>query len=219
MKTGTPKTNCERSTQEPHQRSPSVTKNKLPQLLSYRSPWCQSPVLYPGVLLPKVSGWSRSIAHTRCRDGRSDFGSVPIWCASLHKFNLLTKERVSRVAQRVKSRAPAVGDLEDTLKGVQGRSRNEAIYALGKLAERDSSQDTFRRKFYEPNFSHLFILRKALKSLRDHLFLMTSSNLLPRCGLNCMYPLHQVMYMLIPQPPPPLRSSSSELSEMLSSVL
>ena len=100
----------------------------------------------------------------------------------------------------------------------RAESRNETIYPLGKLAEQDFRQDIFRRKFYEPNFSHLFILRKALKSLRDHLLLMTSSNLLPRCGLNCMDPLRQVIYMLTPQPPPPLRSSSSELSEMLSSV-
>ena len=97
----------------------------------------------------------------------------------------------------------------------RAESRNETIYALGKLAEQDFRQDMSRRKFYEPNFSHLFILRKALNSLRDHLLLVTSSNLLPRRGLNCMYLLRQVIYMLTPHPPPPFRSSSSELSKML----
>lgn len=154
MKTGTPKPNCEWSTQEPHQRSPSVTKNKLPRLLSYGSPWRQSPVLYPGVVLPKVSGENRSIAHTLQRR-TVRFWFCPMWCASLHKFNLPTKESVSRVAQSVKSRAPAVGDLED-LEGSSGQKVGMRPSILWENWQNRTSDKIFSGESFMNPISHIF---------------------------------------------------------------
>ena len=56
----------------------------------------------------------------------------------------------------------AVADLQNTLK-VQDRDQDEALCALGGLAEQALRTDIFRRKFHESNFLHLLILRKALK--------------------------------------------------------
>ena len=43
--------------------------------------------------------------------------------------------------------------------------RNEALCALGKAGRTDPQIDIFSRKFYEPQFMHLIIPRKALKSI------------------------------------------------------
>ena len=50
-----------------------------------------------------------------------------------------------------------------TLKGIQGDNQDEALCALGKQVEQ--ALRYIGRKFYEPHFLHLPILRKAIKSL------------------------------------------------------
>ena len=96
---------------------------------------------------------------------------------SINSSPLSNKERHSSSSSTgIQSLTTAVADLQYTLK-VQGRDQDEALCALGELAEQALRTDIFRRKFHEPNFLHLLILRKALKSLR-YLCLVTSSNLL-----------------------------------------
>ena len=60
---------------------------------------------------------------------------------------------------RIKSLATAVV----TLKGIQGDNQDEAVCALGKQAEQ--ALRYIERKFYEPCFLRLPILRKAIKPL------------------------------------------------------
>ena len=87
----------------------------------------------------------------------------------------------------MKSLANALADLQYTLKEICGNNQNEALCALGKLAE-PQRVNIFRRKFYEPSFSHLPILRKAPKWLW-YLFLRNNNGLLLRCVIDWMYPL------------------------------
>ena len=61
------------------------------------------------------------------------------------------------------------------------------LVALGKSGRRSLQIDIFRRRFYEFKFLHILISRKALKSLRRHLLLVTSSDLLPKHVLHCTY--------------------------------
>lgn len=53
--------------------------------------------------------------------------------------------------------------LQLFLKGIQGDNQDEAVCALGKQAEQ--ALRYIERKFYEPCFLRLPILRKAIKSL------------------------------------------------------
>jgi len=43
--------------------------------------------------------------------------------------------------------------------------RNEALCALGKTGRTGLQIDIFRKRFYEPKFSHVLLSRKAVKSL------------------------------------------------------
>ena len=54
----------------------------------------------------------------------------------------------------------------------------------------------FRRKFYELNFIHFLILRKALNHFRRHLILVTRSSLLPRWVLIASTPFTKSFYIL-----------------------
>ena len=58
--------------------------------------------------------------------------------------------------------------------------RNEALCALGKKNRTGLQIYIFRRRFYESNFLHLLISRKALKSLLAATF---SQNVLTACTL------------------------------------
>lgn len=55
----------------------------------------------------------------------------------------------------------AAADLQYTLKGFHSEDQDEALCALGKLAEQTFRAGYFREIFYEPGFLHLPI-RKAL---------------------------------------------------------
>ena len=69
------------------------------------------------------------------------------------------------------------------------------------------------KNFNEPRFLHLPIHRRALKLLRC-LFFMTSSNLLPKCILECMYSLAPKSHIYL-NLPPPLQSSFLRVTEKL----
>ena len=60
----------------------------------------------------------------------------------------------------------------------------------GKLAEQDFRKIYSEEDFSEPNFLHLLISRKALKSLMETSAHRTSSNPLPKCVRDCTSPLH-----------------------------
>jgi len=66
--------------------------------------------------------------------------------------------------------------------------RNEAFCILGKIGRPSLQIDIFRRRFYELNFLHLLISRRARKLLTRHFLLVTSNNLLPKCVLDFMRP-------------------------------
>ena len=66
--------------------------------------------------------------------------------------------------------------------------RNEAFCILGKIGRPNLQIDIFRRRFYELNFLHLLISRRARKLLTRHFLLVTSNNLLPKCVLDSMCP-------------------------------
>ena len=90
---------------------------------------------------------------------------------------------------RMKSLATAVADLQHTLKGVQrGGQERCTLCSRKKLAKQDFRQ-IFLRSFYEPCFLHPLTSRKAIKSLMETSLLMTSSNPLLKCVLDCRYPL------------------------------
>ena len=56
-------------------------------------------------------------------------------------------------------------NVDTPLKEFRVEIRNEALCALGKAGRTDPQIDIFSRKFYEPQFMHLIIPRKALKSI------------------------------------------------------
>ena len=96
---------------------------------------------------------------------------------SVNSSPLSVKERHSSSSSTgIQSLTTAIADFQSTLK-VQDRGQDEALCALGELAEQALRTDIFRGKFHESNFLHLLILRKALKPLK-YLCLVTSSNLL-----------------------------------------
>ena len=70
---------------------------------------------------------------------------------------------------RSKSQAAKTANLQHSLKGVQGENRNKALCALKKT-------DTTGKVFYEPEFLHLLIPRKTLKSLTVMSSLATKEN-------------------------------------------
>jgi len=73
----------------------------------------------------------------------------------LHKFNLPTKESVSRVAQSVKSRAPAVGDLED-LEGSSGQKVGMRLSILWENWQNRTSDKIFSGESFMNPISHIF---------------------------------------------------------------
>ena len=69
-------------------------------------------------------------------------------------------------SSRMRALATAVTDLPHTPRGVQGGDEEwEAFCALG--IRTGLQINIFKRRFYEPNFLHLLISRKALKSLTE----------------------------------------------------
>ena len=68
-------------------------------------------------------------------------------------------------SSRTRSTANAATDLQHTLTGVQGGNQNRDTLCTGKNSRTGLQIDTFRRRFYAPQFLHLLISRKALKSL------------------------------------------------------
>ena len=60
---------------------------------------------------------------------------------------------------------PALADLQHTLKGTQGGDQEWGTLCCGKTGRTGLQIAVFRRKFYEPQFLHLLILRKTLKPL------------------------------------------------------
>ena len=88
---------------------------------------------------------------------------------------------------RIESWATSVPDLPHTLKGFQAGDWEWGALCCGKTG-RIGLQIIryFEEKILWGSFLHFPTLRKALKSLR-YLGLMTSSNLLLRCVVDCMY--------------------------------
>ena len=89
----------------------------------------------------------------------------------------------------------AVADLQHSLRGVQGGDQEWGTLCPGKTGRTDPQIVICRTRFYKPNFLHLLISRKELKSLTVNLLFMTSSNLLvtsgkflPKCVSDCSSP-------------------------------
>ena len=67
---------------------------------------------------------------------------------------------------RIKSLATAVADLQDTLKGIQNKGKDEALCALGKWAELAFSElDIFRRNFLRTWILASFYTYKSTKTI------------------------------------------------------
>ena len=111
---------------------------------------------------------------------------------------------------KIESVAMAVADFQHTLKGVQGRDQEWGILCSGKTGRIGLQMIFLRENFMNPNFFHLPILRKALKSVNwdvCSLWLVT---------FYCVPWLHSFNITDMPTSPrstPPLWSSSSEFSE------
>ena len=84
---------------------------------------------------------------------------------------------------RIASLATAVTELtfNTPWKNLRVETGNEALCS-GRMG---LQIDIFRRKFYEPNFLHISIFRKALKSLTK--ISIPKPNFLPRCRLGYTY--------------------------------
>ena len=96
---------------------------------------------------------------------------------------------------RTKSSPTADDDPQDTLKNVLSEDQDEALCALGKLAEPALRQlDIFRGNFYEPGFLHIPILGKALKNKKtlNEVSAPHDQQQPPtEMRAHCMYPLQQ----------------------------
>lgn len=80
--------------------------------------------------------------------------------------------------------------------------RNKAFWALAKNGRTGLQINIFRRKIYEPNFSHLLIPRKALNSLTE----TCSASFYWDVCLIALTPFTEIIYIYWP----PLPTTSSE---------
>lgn len=102
---------------------------------------------------PRFRGWNRSIAHTLQRRA---VGHKPV----LFDVRACTKStcqlrKVSHEWLKVDPSPCSHIDLEDTLKGVQGRESRNGYHALGKLAETGLQSKILAGESFM-NISHIF---------------------------------------------------------------
>ena len=111
---------------------------------------------------------------------------------------------------KIESVATAVADFQHSLKGVQGRDQEWGILCSGKTGRRGLQMIFLRENFMNPNFCHLPILRRALKSVNWDVCSWWLAT------FYCVPWLHSFNITDMPTSPPstpPLWSSSSEFSE------
>ena len=143
-------------------------------------PWCEEPDWLPFFVLHAMYSAIKDTAI-------STYKKKCIFKLPSQECHLLS------VSRKIESLATSVADLQHSLKEVQGRDQEWGTLCSGKLVNR--LLDIWRINFYEPNFLHLIILRKVLKSLTKVSVPLTSSYCWPRC-VWCLYCFSEIKYVL-----------------------